>query len=112
MCIRDRVHPPISYGSFDADIYIFNCRNGTLHIDTGEFTEHRSTDLLTKISPVVYDPTAYSERFATYIDEIMSGDADRANFLQKILGYGLTGDTRHECMTILYGWLLYTSRCV
>ena len=33
----------------------------------------------------------------------MSGDADRAKFLQKILGYGLTGDTRHECMTILYG---------
>jgi len=98
-----QVYHPISFGSFDADIYIFNCKNGTLHIDTGEFTEHRSTDLLTKISPVVYDPTAYSERFATYIDEIMSGDADRAKFLQKILGYGLTGDTRHECMTILYG---------
>lgn len=45
----------------------------------------------------------YSERFSTYIDEIMDGDADRARFLQKILGYGLTGDTRHECMTILYG---------
>ena len=98
-----QVYHPIPYGSFDSDIYIFNCKNGTLHIDTGEFTEHRSTDLLTKISPVVYDPTAYSERFSSYIDEIMSGDADRAKFLQKILGYGLTGDTRHECMTILYG---------
>lgn len=98
-----QVYHPIPYGSFDADIYIFNCKNGTLHIDTGELTEHRSTDLLTKISPVVYDPTAYSERFSTYIDEIMSGDADRARFLQKILGYGLTGDTRHECMTVLYG---------
>lgn len=98
-----QVYHPIPYGSFDADIYIFNCKNGTLHIDTGEFTEHRSTDLLTKISPAVYDPTAYSERFATYIDEIMSGDTERAKFLQKILGYGLTGDTRHECMTILYG---------
>lgn len=98
-----QVHHPIHYGDFDADIYAFNCKNGTLHIDTGEFTEHRSTDLLTKISPVVYDPTACSERFATYIDEITSGDKDRAKFLQKILGYGLTGDTRHECMTILYG---------
>lgn len=98
-----QVHHPIHYGDFDADIYAFNCKNGTLHIDTGEFTEHRSTDLLTKISPVVYDPTAHSERFCTYIDEIMSGDTERAKFLQKILGYGLTGDTRHECMTILYG---------
>lgn len=98
-----QVHHPIHYGDFDADIYAFNCKNGTLHIDTGEFTEHRSTDLLTKISPVTYAPTAHSERFSTYIDEIMSGDKDRAKFLQKILGYGLTGDTRHECMTILYG---------
>lgn len=98
-----QVHHPISYGRFDSDIYIFNCKNGTLHIDTGEFTEHRSTDLLTKISTVTYDPNAHSPRFSSYIDEIMSGDADRARFLQKILGYGLTGDTRHECMTILYG---------
>ena len=98
-----QVHHPIHYGDFDADIYAFNCKNGTLHINTGEFTEHRSTDLLTKISPVVYDPTAHSERFCTYIDEIMSSDTERAKFLQKILGYGLTGDTRHECMTILYG---------
>ena len=98
-----QVYHPIPYGSFDADIYIFNCKNGTLHIDTGEFTEHRSTDLLTKMSPVTYDPDAYSGRFSTYIDEIMDGDADRARFLQKILGHGLTGDTRHECMTNLYG---------
>lgn len=98
-----QVHHPIAQSSFDTDIYVFNCKNGTLHIDTGEFTEHRSTDLLTKMSPVYFDPTARSDRFDTYIDEIMSGDVDRAKFLQKIMGYGLTGDTRHECMTILYG---------
>lgn len=33
----------------------------------------------------------------------MSGDKEKANFLQKLFGYRLTGDTRHECMTILYG---------
>ena len=98
-----QVYHPIPYGSFDSDIYIFNCRNGTLHINTGEFTEHRNSDLLTKISTVKYVPTAHSQRFSDYINEIMSGDTDKANFLQKIFGYGLTGDTRHECMTILYG---------
>ena len=98
-----QVHHPITYQNFDSDIYVFNCHNGTLHIDTGEFTEHRSTDFLTKKSPVIYDPDAHSERFDAYIDEIMSGDRERAKFLQKIMGYGLTGDTRHECMTILYG---------
>lgn len=32
----------------------------------------------------------------------MSGDTDRAKFLQKSFGYGLTGDMHHQCMTILY----------
>ncbi len=98
-----QVHHPIAQGNFDTYIYVFNCKNGTLHIDTGEFTEHRSTDLLTKISAVYFDPNARSDRFDTYIDEIMSGDMDKAKFLQKVMGYGLTGDTQHECMTFLYG---------
>lgn len=33
----------------------------------------------------------------------MSGDKEKAKFLQKIFDYGLSGDTSHECMTILYG---------
>jgi len=97
-----QVHHPIPASQFDADPYIFNCENGTLHLDTGEFTEHRSEDKLTKITPVKYAP-AVCERWESFIREITSGDTERARFLQKILGYGLSGDTRHECMTILYG---------
>ena len=33
----------------------------------------------------------------------MQGDRDKAAFLQKSLGYALTGDTRHECFFVLYG---------
>lgn len=98
-----QVHHPISYLEFDKDPYVFNCKNGTLHLDSGQFTEHRSSDLLTKITPVAYDPTAHSDRWNTFISEIMSNDQEQADFLQKILGYALSGDTRHECMSILYG---------
>ncbi len=98
-----QVYHPIPYGKFDSDIYIFNCKNGTLHLDTGEFTEHKPSDMLTKKSEVTYDPNAHSARFADYIDEIMNGDKEKAKFLQKMLGYAITGDTRFECMIILYG---------
>ncbi|NCB94063.1 MAG: nucleoside triphosphatase [Clostridia bacterium] len=98
-----QVHHPISYLAFDKDPYVFNCKNGTLHLDSRQFTEHRSLDLLTKITPVTFDPTAHSDRWNTFISEIMSNDQERAVFLQKILGYALSGDTRHECMSILYG---------
>lgn len=94
---------PISIKEFDSDPYVFNCQNGTLHLDTLEFTHHRAEDLLTKISPVNFDPRARCDRFLSFVNEITSGDADKARFLQKVLGYGMSGDTRYECLFILYG---------
>lgn len=98
-----QVHHPISFLEFDTDPYIFNCSNGTLHLDTEKFTEHISSDLLTKKSSVAYEPSAHSKRWNNFISEIMSNDQERALFLQKVFGYALSGDTHHECMSILYG---------
>lgn len=98
-----QVYHPISISEFDSDPYTFNCKNGTINVRTRECLEHKSSDKLTKISNVEFNPTAHSERWNNFILEIMSGDLEKAKFLQKIFGYGLTGDTRHECMTILYG---------
>lgn len=88
---------------FDTDPYVFNCKNGTLHLDTMTFTVHSPEDKLTKISEVDYIPTAKNERFLSFIDEICSGDREKAIFLQKSLGYGISGDTRYECLFVLYG---------
>ena len=87
----------------DKDIYIFNCQNGTLNLKTFEFKPHSPDDLLSKISNVVYDPNAKSERWVNFINEVMSGDKDKAKFLQKALGYALSGDTSLETCFILYG---------
>lgn len=68
-----------------------------------QFRDHDPEDRLTKMAHVSYHPAATCIRFERYIDEIMSGDAERARFLQKALGYAVSGDTRHECMFFLYG---------
>jgi putative DNA primase/helicase len=88
---------------FDKNPYVFNCQNGTLNLSSGAFAPHSPDDLLTKMSGVRYDPDARCERWETFIDEVMSGDRDKARFLQKALGYALTGDTALECMFILFG---------
>lgn len=98
-----QVYHPVSISEFDSDPYIFNCKNGTLDVRKRICLEHNSSDKLTKISNANYNPDAHSDRWDNFILEIMSGDIEKAKFLQKIFGYGLTGDTRHECMTILYG---------
>ena len=88
---------------FDTDPYALNCANGTLHLDTMVFTKHRPEDMLTKSTNVFYNPDVRCKRFETFIDEITSGDKEKARFLQKALGYGISGDTRYECLFILYG---------
>lgn len=94
---------PVSAKEFDVDPFLINCKNGTVNVKTGIFSPHRSEDLLTKLAPVNYDPSARCERFDRFISEITSGDRDKAIFLQKCFGYGATGDTSRECMFILYG---------
>lgn len=94
---------PVKVSDFDKDIYLFNCQNGTIDLKTMEFRPHRPQDLLSKISGVNYNPDSRCVRWNRFIDEIMQNDKDRARFLQKALGYSLTGDTKEECFFILYG---------
>ena len=94
---------PVSHTVFDRNTDLFNCQNGTLNLTTGEFRPHDPADFLTMMSGVTYDPTAICPRWEQFISEVMLNDADLALYLQKALGYALTGDTSLECLFILYG---------
>lgn len=94
---------PVQVCEFDKNPYLLNCLNGTLDLQTGELHNHMPEDLLSKLANVRYDSKSRCERWERYIDEVMEKDTDKACFLQKALGYTLTGDTRHECFFILYG---------
>ena len=96
------VHP-VQHSVFDRNIHLFNCKNGTLDLSTGEFRPHDPADFLTLMSGVTYDPDAACPRWDQFISEVMCNDAALATYLQKALGYALTGDTSLECLFILYG---------
>ena len=96
------VHP-IPMSAFDQNTDLFNCQNGTLNLRTLQFQEHRPEDFLTMVSGVTYDPTATCPRWLTFISEVMCGDQQLASYLQRALGYALSGDTTLECLFILYG---------
>lgn len=96
------VHP-IPMSAFDRSTHLFNCQNGTLNLQTMEFREHRPDDFLTVVSGIAYDPNAACPRWNSFISEVMCNDSELASYLQRALGYALTGDTSLECMFILYG---------
>jgi putative DNA primase/helicase len=94
---------PVPHRIFDRNTNLFNCKNGTLNLTTGEFRPHDPADFLTLMSGIAYDPDASCPRWLSFVNEVMCGDADLASYLQKALGYALTGDTNLECLFILYG---------
>lgn len=94
---------PVPHTIFDRNTDLFNCQNGTLNLTTGEFRPHDPADFLTMMSGITYDPDVSCPRWEQFISEVMCNDADLALYLQKALGYALTGDTSLECLFILYG---------
>ena len=94
---------PIGNAAFDSNPYYFNCANGTLNLETGEFHEHRAEDFITKASPVTYDPKAGQGRWGRFVHEIMDGKPEVARYFQKAVGYALSGDTSQECLFLMFG---------
>lgn len=93
----------ISNDDLDKDLNLLNLQNGTLNLKTFEFREHKADNLISKITNVSYDPTAKSKLWHRFIDEVMMGDTEKTEYLQKAIGYGITADTSLETCFILYG---------
>lgn len=93
----------LSMKELDANPYLLNCKNGTLDLQKMEFRPHNPDDKITKIADVSFDPNAGCPRFERFLTEVTSDSGDKSTFLQKVLGYALSGDTKYECMFVLYG---------
>ncbi|GHU73350.1 hypothetical protein AGMMS49992_11610 [Clostridia bacterium] len=92
-----------SIASFDQNVNLINCQNGTLNLETFILQPHNPEDYIMQICGVTYDINANTEQWEHFIDEIMLNDKETARYLQKALGYCLTGKTWLEKFFIFYG---------
>lgn len=93
----------ISSEELDCNPNLFNCQNGTLELDTLKFRPHSSEDYITKISNVVYDEAAKSADWDKFLSEVLPRDREKVKYLQKAIGYSLSGQCSLETCFILYG---------
>lgn len=93
----------IRSSDLDRDAYLFNVQNGTIDLRTGRIRPHKKTDLLTKCSPVYYDPAAIAPKWAAFTDKIMDSDMDMIVFIQKATGYSMTADVCEQILMFMYG---------
>lgn len=98
---RPRVVAPIE--SFDADPDLLNCHNGVVHLPTGALTPHDPAQRFTYCLPVAYDPQADYTPWADFLRGVVGGGDDALTYLQRAVGYSLTGHTSEECLFYLFG---------
>ena len=84
--------------------YILNVQNGTLDLSGHEpmFIRHTPDMLLSKICNVEYDPAAKCPVWEKFLEDTMQGNGGKIQYLQKIAGLSLTGNTEQETCFILY----------
>lgn len=88
---------------FDANPWVLNVLNGTVTLRDGDLHYHAQEDLITKLANAIYDPKAQCPKWLAHLDYFLNADADMINFLQRAIGYTLTGDIGEQCMFILHG---------
>ena len=94
---------PVLPGELDQNQWQLVVENGTVNLETGGLSQHGRSDRNTKLAPIFYDAEAECPRWLQFLDEIMAGDKDMIAFLQRAIGYSLTGDTSKRILFILYG---------
>lgn len=87
---------------FDTNPMRLNCPNGILDLLTGELRPHLREDYCRKMIPVAYDPAAEAPTFDAFLRKIQPDPAVRG-FLQRAVGYSLTGRTSEQKLLLLHG---------
>lgn len=99
----------VDVADLDKNIYKINFANGTLTIHPDApagkrmtFGPHDPADLITKISPVVYDPAAQCPTYDKFLAEVQP-NAETRRLIHQWKGIALTGDVSTERLMMAYG---------
>ena len=89
--------------SLDADPFLLGVTNGVLDLRTGKFRETRREDFITKQAGTHYDPDAQCPVWTKFLHRVFDGNEELIQFIQRAVGYSLTGCTSEHALFFLYG---------
>lgn len=83
--------------------FLLNASNGTVNLSNGELQEHKREDRLTHQVGISFDQSATCPTWLAFLDSIFNSDAELIQFVQRAIGYSLTGDVREQIIVICHG---------
>lgn len=95
---------PTTPDSFDSDPDLINCQNGIVNLRNGELMPHDSSLMMSKITLCDYDTTGEPpKKWLEFLDDVTNGNKELQAYIQKSVGYSLSGSGSEQCAYFLYG---------
>jgi len=89
--------------AFDVDPMLLNTQSHTINLSTHQVVEHRSSDMLSKLVPITFDGDAVCPVWLSFLDRIFEHNVPLIDYVQRAVGYSLTGDVSEQVFFTLYG---------
>ena len=96
-------HVPVTPNDLDRDKALLNTADCVIDLRTLKTQPHDAELLITKHTPIKYKPDAECPLWENFLNQIFDGDAELVNYIQRAVGYSLTGSTSEQCTFFLYG---------
>ncbi len=88
---------------FDKDDMLLNVANGYIDLTSRELYKHNINRMFSQIANTDYSEKMQPAVWLDFLNDIFAGDKAVIRYIQKALGYSLTGSTREQIMFILFG---------
>lgn len=96
-----RIRMPVD--RWDSDPNLIGVQNGVVDLKTGELMTGRPDLNITRRAAVSYTPGLRNVRWQQFLDFATSGDMELQDWLQKAVGYTLTGLNNQDILFLVYG---------
>jgi len=93
---------PIRTEELDQDPWLLTTLNGTVGLRDGKLRGHDPEDLLTRLVPTEFKPDVRSELWERALERVLPDPEVRA-FIQRAVGYSLTGEIGEQVLFLLWG---------
>lgn len=95
---------PASPDDFDGYVEYLNCQNGIVNLRNGELIPHDSNFMMSKICLAEYDNSGKKpELWLSFLRDVTKGNEELMEYIQRCVGYSISGSTREQCAYFLYG---------
>jgi putative DNA primase/helicase len=88
---------------YDTSPLLAAARNATIDLLTGTNRKPQPADMLSMALGTIYDPAATCPKWEQFISEVFSHDAELIRYVQRAVGYSLSGDTSEQKLFLCYG---------